>query len=147
MPERFRLISAVHVFMLRGEQIFLLRRANTGWGDGLLSVPAGHLDGDEQIVEAAIREVNEETGVSIVPEAMQVVGVMHRKSNNERIDFFLTAETWNGEAHNAEPARCSEAKWFPVHPLPPDLVPYVRRGLENYQSGRWFDSYGWRGEP
>jgi 8-oxo-dGTP diphosphatase len=146
MPERFRLISAVHVFMIRGEEIFLLRRANTGWGDGMLSVPAGHLDGDEQIIDAAIREVHEEAGVRVGGEAMRVVGVMHRKSNNERIDFFLTAEHWRGEAHNAEPSRCSEAGWYPLGRLPADVVPYVRRGLENYQSGRWFDSYGWHGE-
>ncbi len=147
MPERFRLISAVHVFMIRGDEILLLRRANTGWGDGLLSVPAGHLDGNEQIIDAAIREVHEETGVTVPREAMRVVGVMHRMSNNERIDFFLTAEHWNGEARNAEPSRCSEAGWFPRHPLPADVVAYVRRGLENYQTGRWFDSYGWHGEP
>jgi ADP-ribose pyrophosphatase YjhB (NUDIX family) len=147
MPERFRLISAVHVFLLRGEHIFLLRRANTGWGDGLWSVPAGHLEGDEQIIDAATREVREETGVTVSSEVMRVVGVMHRKSNNERIDFFLTAGQWSGEVHNAEPSRCSQAQWYPVLQLPADVVPYVRRALENYQSGRWFDSYGWHGEP
>lgn len=147
MPERFRLISAVHVFMLRDGSIFLLRRANTGWGDGLLSVPAGHLDGNEQVVDAAVREVREETGASIAREGVRVVGVMHRKSNNERIDFFLAAEVWRGEPRNAEPSRCSEAGWYPLAGLPADVVPYVRRGIDNFELERWFDSYGWLGEP
>jgi 8-oxo-dGTP diphosphatase len=147
MPERFRLISAVHVFMLRAGSIFLLRRANTGWGDGLLSVPAGHLDGNEQVVDAAVREVREETGASIAREDVRVVGVMHRMSNNERIDFFLAAEVWRGKPRNAEPSRCSQAGWYPMAGLPVDVVPYVRRGIENFQLGRWFDSYGWLGEP
>jgi ADP-ribose pyrophosphatase YjhB (NUDIX family) len=147
MPDRFRLISAVHVFLLREGKIFLLRRANTGWGDGLFSVPAGHLDGNEQVIAAAVREVAEEAGVNLAPEDVCVVGVMHRKSNTERIDFFLAAEHWQGEPHNAEPGRCSETGWFSLIDLPSDTVPYVRRGTENFRAGRWFDSYGWQGEP
>jgi ADP-ribose pyrophosphatase YjhB (NUDIX family) len=147
MPERFRLVSAVHVFLVRDERIFMLRRANTGWGDGLLSVPAGHLDGNEQIVDAAVREVREETGVHLAREDVRVVGVMHRKSNNERVDFFLAAERWQGEPQNCEPSRCSETGWFSLADLPRDTVPYVRRGAENFEAGCWFDSYGWRGEP
>jgi 8-oxo-dGTP pyrophosphatase MutT (NUDIX family) len=147
MPERFRLIAAVHVFMIRGGTVFMLRRANTGWGDGLFSLPAGHLDGNEQILDAAVREVLEETGVKVGPEDMRVVGVMHRKSNNERVDFFLAAERWQGEPHNCEPSRCSETGWFSLIDLPGDTVPYVRRGADNFRAGRWFDSYGWQGEP
>ena len=146
-PDRFRLISAVHVFMFRGETLFMLRRANTGWGDGLFSVPAGHLDGNEQVIHAAMREVVEETGVQLTTDDVHVVGVMHRQSDTERIDFFLTAVRWQGEPHNAEPGRCSETGWFSLVDLPCDTVPYVRRGAENFRAGRWFDSYGWQGEP
>jgi len=43
--QRFRLVSAVHLFLDRDRRVLLLRRANTGYEDGNDSVVAGHLDG------------------------------------------------------------------------------------------------------
>lgn len=72
--ERFKLIGAVHLFLIRNQQVLLLRRFNTGYEDGNYSVPAGHLDGGEQIKTAAIREAKEECGIRIAPEDLEVVG-------------------------------------------------------------------------
>jgi 8-oxo-dGTP diphosphatase len=135
--------SAVHIFMLRGDDVLLLRRFNTGYEDGNYSVVAGHLDGGEQVTAAASREIWEEVGVSIAPDALEVVGVMHRLSNDERIDFFLVATHWAGEVSNREPALCDHLGWFGLDHLPANVVPYVRRALGNYRCGRWFDSFGW----
>jgi hypothetical protein len=33
--------------------------------------------------------------------------------------------------------------WFDLDALPENVIPYVRRALENYRRGQWFDSYGW----
>jgi 8-oxo-dGTP diphosphatase len=142
-PERFRLISAVHVFLIREGKVLLLRRFNTGYQDGMYSVVAGHLNGDEEIKAAAVREAREEVGVEISPADLQVVGVMHRKSDDERIDFFLAATTWSGEITNREPDKCVQLAWFDTDDLPPDVIPYVRRALLNYRRGEWFDSVGW----
>ena len=141
--ERFKLISAVHLFLLRGGQVLLLRRYNTGYEDGNYSVIAGHLDGDEQIKHAMIREAREEVGVKIQPQDIHVVGVMHRKSSDERVDFFLASERWSGDIVNAEPDKCDQLAWFDRRQLPQNTIPYVRRALQNYNSGIWFDSYGW----
>ncbi|MGA2820320.1 MAG: NUDIX domain-containing protein [Anaerolineales bacterium] len=143
MAERFKLISAVHLFLIREGRILLLRRLNTGWGDGLLSVVAGHLEGGEEVKAAAVREAWEEVGIEVEADRLQVVGVMHRREGDERIDFFLTAETWKGEACNREPQRCSELKWAELANLPMDLIPYVRQAVDNYGRGIWYQSYGW----
>jgi 8-oxo-dGTP diphosphatase len=141
--ERFKLPSAVHLFLIRDSQVLLLRRFNTGYEDGKYSVIAGHLGGDEKIKAAMIREAREEAGIEISPLDLQVVGVMHRKSNDERIDFFLTTTSWSGEIANREPDRCDQLAWFDVDELPEDMIPYVRRALDNYRRGIWFDSFGW----
>jgi 8-oxo-dGTP pyrophosphatase MutT (NUDIX family) len=121
----------------------LLRRYNTGYQDGDYSVIAGHLDGGEPIREAAVREAREEVGIEIAVQDLDVVGVMHRRSDDERIDFFLTASFWAGEVTNAEPDRCDRLAWFGMEELPGNLIPYVRRALDNYRRGKWFDSFGW----
>jgi len=141
--ERFKLTSAVHLFLIRDGKVLLLRRFNTGYEDGRYSVIAGHLEGDEEIKAAAIREAREEVGIEISPLDLEVVGVMHRKSNDERIDFFLVATSWSGEIANREPDRCDQLAWFDLDELPGNVVAYVGRALDNYRRGNWFDSCGW----
>ena len=141
--QRFKLISAVHLFLVRGEEVLLLRRFNTGYEDGNYSVIAGHLDGGEEIIAAMIREAHEEAGIRLAPETTRVVGVMHRNASDERVDFFLTSDRWTGTLHICEPDRCDELAWYPLARLPENMVPYVRRALENYRADRWFDSFGW----
>lgn len=143
---RFKLVSAAHLFLIRGEQILLLRRYNTGYEDGKYSVIAGHLKGDEEIKTAMIREAYEEAGIELTPETLEIVGVMHRKSNDERVDWFLAASTWAGEVINREPNKCDQLAWYDLESLPQNVIPYVRRAIDNYRQGRWFDSFGWQQE-
>lgn len=141
--ERFRFVSAVHLFLVREGRVLLLRRWNTGYEDGNYSVVAGHLDGGEEVVAAAVREAREEVGIDVGPSDLRVVGVMHRRSDDERIDFFLEARRWSGEIANREPTKCDELRWADPDRLPPNVVPYVRRALDNHRRGVWFDSFGW----
>jgi 8-oxo-dGTP diphosphatase len=142
-PPRATFISAVHLFLIRENQVLLLRRCNTGYEDGNYSVPAGHLDGGEQVIEAASREAGEEVGVEISPHDIDVVGVMHRVSDDERIDFFVACSQWSGEPRNLEPEKCDELRWANLDDLPENVIPYVRRAIETYRAGRWFESFGW----
>lgn len=144
MVKRFRLVCAVHLFLIRDDQILLLLRRNTGYGDGSYSVVAGHLNGDEEVKTAAMREAREEAGIEVTRRDLEVVGVMHRRSDEERVDFFLVASAWSGEVANNEPDKCDRLAWFDIEELPDNVIPYVRRALKNYRGGRWFDSFGWR---
>lgn len=141
--KRFMLKSAVHLFFLRDGQILLLRRYNTGYQDGNYSVVAGHLNGGEKVVDAAAREAQEEVGVTLQAGDIQVAGVMHRVSDDERIDFFVAIEGWQGKVHNMEPEKCDDLRFFPLDALPPNTIPYVRQAIENYRNSVWFDSFGW----
>jgi len=141
--ERFRAPVAVHVFLCRDADILMLRRANTGYADGLLSVPAGHLDGGESVIAAAIRETREEVGLALHPDDLTVVGTMHRLDGEERIDFFLSATRWAGEIRNCEPDKCAELLWAPANHPPADTVPYVREAIATFRRGDWFTSFGW----
>jgi 8-oxo-dGTP diphosphatase len=134
---------AVHIFLLRANHVLLLRRANTGYEDGNYSVVAGHLDDGESVTQAAIREAHEEVGIALRPKDLTIVGVMHRMSNDERIDFFLAATTWGGTLTNQEPDKCSELRWCALEAPSANTIPYVQAALENFRRGVWFAEFGW----
>jgi 8-oxo-dGTP diphosphatase len=136
---------AVHIFFLRGEEVLLLRRRNTGYQDGKLSVVAGHVEPGETVTRAALREIGEEVGLALPPERLEVVGVMHRKSDDERVDFFIACrlEAGDDEPRNGEPEKCSELVWAGLADLPEDTIPYVRAALGNFRDGVWFEEFGW----
>jgi 8-oxo-dGTP diphosphatase len=133
----------VHLLFFREDQILLLRRFNTGYADGQYSVPAGHLDGNETVTSAAIREGEEETGVRMEPNDILFSSVMHRKDGDERVDFFVCIYKWQGEPANAEPDKCDELRWVNLNELPPNTIPYIRKALKNHLSNVQFDEFGW----
>jgi 8-oxo-dGTP pyrophosphatase MutT (NUDIX family) len=134
----------VHLFLFRGNQILLLRRYQTGYMDGHYSVPAGHLDGEETVRMAGVREAREEIGVRIDPADMVFAGVFHRHEGDERVDFFVQVRNWSGEPVNAEPGKCDELRWADLDGLPENIVPYVRRAIENFRAGIPFEEFGWK---
>jgi 8-oxo-dGTP diphosphatase len=133
----------VHMFFLRGNTILLIRRHQTGYMDGHYSIPAGHLDGNEQVRLAAVREAQEELGVRINPAEIRFAGVFHRCEGDERVDFFVQVRSWVGEPFNAEPEKCNEIRWTDINDLPENTIPYIRRAIENFQAGVLFEEFGW----
>src|SRR5262249_9229494 len=76
--------------------------------------------------------------------ALRVVGVMHRHSDDDRVDFFLACRLDDdSEPQNREPGKCSELVWSDIAELPADTVPYVRAGIDNFRRGFWFQEFGW----
>ncbi len=121
----------------------MLRRYNTGYEDGNYSVVAGHIDGGEQLKTAMVREAREEVGIEISPSNLKVVGVMHSFTDKEYVHFFLQTSEWSGEVVNVEPHECDDLCWSDIDALPDNTIPYIRRAVENYRTGVWFDSFGW----
>jgi 8-oxo-dGTP diphosphatase len=146
---RFKLVGAVHLLLMKDAQVLLLRRFNTGYEDGNYSVPAGHLDGNEPVSSAMIREALEEAGIEISASDLRVVHIMHRRSpaadgsNNERVDFFLAASTWTGEPQIMEPNKCDELDWFPINDLPSNVIPYIRQAIDAYHQDSSYSEFGW----
>ena len=138
---RARFPVTVHLFFFRENQILLLRRFNTGFRDGEYSVPAGHLDGGETVLRAAIREGKEEVGVDIEETDMTFSSVLHRIEDEERVDFFVQVHQWQGEPFNAEPDKCDDLRWVDITALPANIIPYVNQALINHLNGIRFDEY------
>lgn len=132
----------VHVVVERDGCVLLMRRAGTGFFDGLYSLPGGHVEAGESLRTAAAREMLEETGVVIDPAALEYIGVIHRQSDTNRIDFFCRAPVCPGEPEIREADKCDDLGWFDRGALPADTVPYVRTALDA-GTGPWVIELGW----
>ena len=51
--------------------------------------PGGGIEPGESLGEALIREVAEESGLSVIPESIREYGLVHRVQKSDRADFFI----------------------------------------------------------
>lgn len=130
MGSRLAVLVTVHLILERDDKVLLLRRANTGFMDGWLSLPAGHLESGETLLTAAVRELHEEVGLRVKEEEFVLHAIMHRRTHDrEYMHTFFRATNWEGVAENVEPEKCDLVGWFPRSPLPDRLIPYVKSAL------------------
>ena len=132
----------MHVLLERGGRVLLMRRAGTGFFDGLFSLPGGHVEPGESLRATAVREMHEELGVRIALGDLDTLGVVHRRSDTNRIDFFLRARAFVGEPAICEPEKCDALGWFVRDDLPAESVPYVRAALAQ-PNAQWVLELGW----
>ena len=145
MAERFKVYFAVYLVLEKDGKILMAKRSNTGYMDGMYSLVAGHVDGNETVYQAMLRESKEEVNVDILLEDMKVVHVSHRNSNGgerEYIDVYLKASKFSGELINLEPHKCSDLTWFEFDELPENIVPEVKKALEDISKGEIFSTLG-----
>lgn len=76
--QRFELSASVALW--RGRELLLMKRTG-GVGAGGWFLPGGHLEAGERPVDAAVRELQEETGIVISPEALSLADVMSYSAN------------------------------------------------------------------
>ena len=147
MPaERYASIVDVHVILRRRGQILLLRRGGDVYASGQLCLPSGHLERDESVIDAAVRETREETGITLDPAALGHVLSIHQRNpgtSHARIGFVFAPRTWDGEPVNAEPHKHSELIWADPARLPLDTVGYTAAVIAAVEQGLAFTLNGW----
>ncbi len=132
----------VHVLMLRGAELFLLRRANSGFMDGYYALPGGHQKAGESVESAAQRECEEETGVYGTV-LSPVCAMPYRSGKHQGLNFVFEALHWQGEPGIAEPEFFSEAVWVSPETLPEPHAIWISDALRCRVDGVWFKEFHW----
>lgn len=143
ITEKFKLRSAVYLLPIKDDKVLLSKRFNTGWMDGKYSLISGHIDGNETVFEAMVREAWEEAGLKIDPKDLIPATVIHRKSDVEYIDFFFVIKKWQGTPVIKEPNKCDDLSWYALNNLPNNLLPFITEAINNYQNKTAFFASGW----
>jgi 8-oxo-dGTP diphosphatase len=137
--ERFKAAVAVYALLRRDDRVLLVRRAGSGFHDGELSLPAGHVDEGEDALSAVVREIGEELLVTVEPEVCTLALTGHsgpeRPGDDAYVDLFFTVDRWSGEPTVGEPDKTSEHVWAPVADLPDDVIPYVAEAVRAILGG------------
>lgn len=99
--------------------IYLQKRVNTGYMDEHWGLVGGGLQHGESIHEAAVREVEEETGVHIAITDLKPLTTLHSFPRHgalgtQRIDVFFVVTNWMGEPVVKEPDQASADCWVPL---------------------------------
>ena len=131
--DRFQARLAVYLLLNREGEYLMMRRANTGYADGHYSLPSGHVDGEEPVVAAMVREAEEEVGVRVQLEDLRLRHVIHRAARDdtgEYIDFYFETSVWEGEPQNCEPDKCDELCWAHPDQLPDPLAGGIAQAFE-----------------
>jgi 8-oxo-dGTP diphosphatase len=141
----FQLIVDVHLLLVSDGQLLLGRRANTGYGDGAYEPPSGRLAERETLVEAAVRVAAAQVGVALDPAWMSLAHVLHDVSGAGRMAFFLTADSWPGDAGPppslAGAGSYSDFGWYPLTNLPANMIDRARVAVRNHAAGNRFSTY------
>jgi 8-oxo-dGTP diphosphatase len=119
--DRFLTRSAVFIALRnKNQEILLLRRANTGYMDGRYDLPAGHVERNETLLQAAVRELQEETGIVVQEASLRLWHINQFAANGQYYyNFFFVVDEWKGEPSITEPDKCDDMGFFAESKLPP----------------------------
>ncbi|GHB14175.1 hypothetical protein GCM10010306_001420 [Streptomyces umbrinus] len=131
------LVAAVIVHDKASNRVVLLQRSqNAKFAQGMWDLPVGKSEPGEPVTETAVRELYEETGLTVKPESLKVAHIIHSAWGVEAPNGFLTvvfaAHEWTGEPENREPRKHSTVCWVDADAIPADFVETTASALACY---------------
>ncbi|MUT89035.1 NUDIX domain-containing protein [Streptomyces sp. Z38] len=128
------LVAAVIVHDRATNRVVLLQRSeNAKFAHSMWDLPVGK---SEPITETAVRELYEETGLTVKPESLKVAHIIHGAWGVEAPNGFLTvvfaAHEWTGEPENREPRKHSQVRWVTADAIPDAFVDTTASALHHY---------------
>ncbi|MFA6090169.1 MAG: 8-oxo-dGTP diphosphatase [Candidatus Gracilibacteria bacterium] len=111
------------VFVFNDKKQILLAMKKRGFGEGKWNGAGGKVEVGETMIEAASRELQEETGIIITPEKMEARGVLHfhfdkKPECNKDVNIFVS-HGYTGDFQETEEMK---PEWFDIDKIPFDTM-------------------------
>ena len=134
MEDRFKSVICVDLLIKRvvdnNTYILLMKRCNTGYNDLEYELPGGHLEKDEDLFDAMIREAKEELLIDLKREDIKLIHLLHHY-HGERLNFIFETDGSNLNPKIGEIDKCSELKWVKINELPNETTDKVKFIINN----------------
>lgn len=114
----------VAVIVIKDSKVLLGKRKGSH-GEGSWAFPGGHLEFGESLEDCAMREVFEETGISIKDIRQGTfTNDIFETEGKHYITLLMAAKYDSGEVQLLEPEKCEKWDWFEWDKLPnPKFIP------------------------
>jgi 8-oxo-dGTP pyrophosphatase MutT (NUDIX family) len=135
-------VRDVYLIVRNGDQVLFLFRSGTGYKDGEWNLPAGKVDGRETYHSAAVRELAEETGITIREADLRAVHVIERSEDggDPWVGVYFEVTT-DATPENREPDKHATLDWFALDALPTPTVGYTAHVLAAIARGEVFSAW------
>jgi 8-oxo-dGTP diphosphatase len=117
----------------QNEVLLLLRSKNTRNDQGKWSIPGGVIEFNERVLDAAIRETQEETGLHV--QDLVMLGYIDHILEEEHqhwVSTIFLAKQFSGEPNIGEPEKCDDMRWFPIDAIPENSSLVVLHAVNLY---------------
>ena len=120
------MLTADCVVVNNRNDILLVRRGNDPF-KGCCALPGGFMEMDETIEHCAVRELEEETGLTASEQEIRLIGIYSNPNRDPRgrtvtaaYAFLLPESTLHGGQGDARAGDdAAEVRWWPLNALPP----------------------------
>ncbi|KND49674.1 MAG: 8-oxo-dGTP diphosphatase [Parcubacteria bacterium C7867-008] len=129
--------AGINVFVIRDGKLLLGKRKSS-YHDSEWGLPGGHLEHGEMMMEAATRELKEETNLDAGSMTFVIAENDPRDDGNHYVHFGFRAEDVKGEVVNTEPDKCYSWEWFTLDALPEPLFIGHKKLIEGFVQGKLF---------
>lgn len=113
LEQQHEVVAAV---LVRDGQVLLCHRhPNREWYPNVWDLPGGHIEAGERPVDALVRELREELGITEDPSKAQALGDYSPEPNLSLALWEI--DDWEGDVINAAPNEHDELAWFTIGQL------------------------------
>ncbi len=144
MTERFKICCAVCLILIKDGKILLQLRNNPNkYGYGMLGMPSGHLEPNENVYDAFKREMKEELDIDVTNS--KIVQVMNVNGETDVYDVYYFVCDYTGEIKNNESDESKSIGWYDINTEIDKLLSEEKYALEKYLESEEnkFTVFGW----
>lgn len=123
---------------MKDGKMLLGRRIGNLVAKGSFGTPGGHVEHLESLVDAALREVAEETALEVENVRFQCMVNVRTYAPAHYVMIVFRADWKSGEPRICEPDRCEGWQWVDLDHLPEGSTTATRFGAESMRTGQIF---------
>lgn len=121
------------IIVVKNNEILLGKRKNC-FGAGSWGLPGGHLEYGEKLIDAAKRELEEETGISNAH--LSLISIVDDPRDDQHyLHISFKLDGFEGNVELKEPEKCDEWKFFLINKLPQNIFVGHKKILESFKQG------------